>query len=114
MTREKPININAASDEITEIAQMLQMSPYYFSRLFKQSTGLTPHQYLLKCRIEQVKQLLKTTDLSLATVATQVGFVDQSHLARHFKRQVGILPSQFRAYGKNVLTNSRNIQDERA
>lgn len=53
----------AQNPSITEIAQMLQMSPYYFSRLFKQSTGLTPHQYLLKCRIEQARHLLKTTNL---------------------------------------------------
>jgi AraC family transcriptional regulator len=97
---------------ITEIAQTLQMSPYYFSRLFKQSTGLTPHQYLLKCRIDQAKRLLQTTDLSVATVATQVGFVDQSHLARHFKRQVGVLPNHFRTCGRNVLTNSKNLQDD--
>ncbi len=103
----------AQNPSITEMAQMLHMSPYYFSRLFKQSTGLTPHQYLLKCRIEQAKQLLKTTNLSIATIATQVGFVDQSHLARHFKRQVGFLPSQFRADGKNILSNGRNIQDDR-
>lgn len=86
----------AQNPSLTEIAQMVQMSPYYFSRLFKQSTGLTPHQYLIKCRIEQAKRLLKNTNLSLANIALQVGFVDQSHLARHFKRQVGTLPSQFR------------------
>jgi AraC family transcriptional regulator len=97
---------------VTAIAQILQMSPYYFSRLFKQSTGLSPHQYLLKCRVEHAKKLLKTTNLSIATIATQAGFVDQSHFARHFKRQVGILPSQFRTHSKNVLADSRNIQDE--
>lgn len=104
----------AQNPSITEIAQMVGMSPFYFSRLFKQSTGLTPHQYLLKCRIEQAKQLLRATNLSIATVATQVGFVDQSHLARHFKRQVGISPSQFRTHGRNVLTDSSNIQDDQA
>lgn len=87
----------AQNPSITEIAQQVGMSPFYFSRLFKQSTGLTPHQYLIQCRIEQAKQLLKTTNLSISTVATQVGFVDQSHLTRHFKRQVGVPPSQFRA-----------------
>ncbi|MBD2771358.1 helix-turn-helix domain-containing protein [Iningainema tapete] len=85
----------AQNPSLTEMAQMVQMSPYYFSRLFKQSTGLTPHQYLIKCRIEQAKRLLKTTNLSIAKIAQQVGFVDQSHLTRHFKRHVGVPPSQF-------------------
>lgn len=107
------INAHAAQNpSITEIAQMVQMSPFYFSRLFKQSTGLTPHQYLLKCRIQQAKQLLKTTNLLLATIATQVGFVDQSHLTRNFKRQVGVTPSQFRAYSKIVPISSRFVQDD--
>jgi AraC family transcriptional regulator len=93
------INAHSAHNpSLREIAQTVQMSPYYFSRLFKKSTGLTPHQYLIKCRTEQAKRLLKTTNLSIANIAAQVGFVDQSHLTRHFKRQVGVLPSQFRTY----------------
>lgn len=91
------INAHSAQNpSLMELAETVQMSPYYFSRLFKQSTGLTPHQYLIKHRIEQVKRFLKTTNLSIADIAAQVGFVDQSHLARHFKRQVGVPPSQFR------------------
>lgn len=91
------INEHAAQNlSLTDIATIVQMSPYYFNRLFKQSTGLTPHQYLIKCRTEQAKRLLNTTNLSIANIAQQVGFVDQSHLARHFKRQVGIPASQFR------------------
>lgn len=88
---------SAQNPSLLEMAQLVQMSPYYFSRLFKQATGLTPHQYLLRCRTEQAKRLLKTTNLSIANIATQVGFIDQSHLARHFKRHVGVPPSQFRA-----------------
>jgi AraC family transcriptional regulator len=81
---------------LLEMAQQVQMSPYYFSRLFKQSTGLSPHQYLISHRIQQTKRLLATTKLSIAEIAAQAGFTDQSHLARHFKRQLGVPPSQFR------------------
>ncbi|WGV26857.1 helix-turn-helix domain-containing protein [Halotia branconii] len=81
---------------LLEMAQQVQMSPYYFSRLFKQSTGLSPHQYLIAHRIQQTKRLLTTTKLSIAEIAAQAGFTDQSHLARHFKRQLGVTPSQFR------------------
>ena len=91
--------IHERSDQnlsLLEMAQEVQMSSYYFSHLFKQSTGLSPHQYLISCRIQQAKQMLMTTALSIAEIAAQVGFVDQSHLARHFKRQFGVPPSQFR------------------
>lgn len=79
------------------MAEIVQMSPFYFSRLFKQSTGSTPHQYLLRYRTFHAKQLLKTTNLSIAAIADRVGFADQSHLNRHFKRYMGMPPSQFRA-----------------
>lgn len=87
---------SAQNPSLMIMAEIVQMSPYYFSRLFKQSTGFTPHQYLLKCRTDRAKQLLKTTNLSIADIANQVGFVDQSHLNRHFKRHFGVSPSQLR------------------
>lgn len=87
---------SAQNPSLMMMAEIVQMSPFYFSRLFKQSTGFTPHQYLLKYRTEQAKQLLKTTNLAIADIADQVGFVDQSHLNRHFKRHFGVSPSQLR------------------
>lgn len=78
---------------LAELAQAVQMSRYYFSRLFKQSTGLTPHQYLIHCRVEQAKQLLLQSQLSIAEIAYSVGFANQSHLNRHFKRLLGITPA---------------------
>lgn len=92
------INENLTQNiSLATMALMVQMSPFYFSRLFKQSTGLTPHQYLIKCRIEEAKQLLRISNLSMAAIAIEIGFADQSHFTRHFKRYVGITPSQFRA-----------------
>ncbi|NJR48347.1 MAG: helix-turn-helix transcriptional regulator [Leptolyngbyaceae cyanobacterium CSU_1_3] len=80
--------------KLTELAAIAQLSPYYFLRLFKQTTKVTPHQYILRCRIEQAKVLLQQSELSLAEIATQVGFCDQSHLTRYFKRLLGVTPKQ--------------------
>ena len=80
---------------LKELSNVVQMSPHYFSKLFKQSTGNTPHQYVIKCRIERAKYLIRQGELSLAEIATRVGFVDQSHLHRHFKRLVGVTPKTF-------------------
>ena len=71
------------------------MSPNYFARLFKQTTGITPHQYVIRCRIERAKELIQRGNLPLIEIATQVGFLDQSHLNRHFKRLVGVTPKTY-------------------
>jgi AraC family transcriptional regulator len=78
-----------------ELAQLVQLSPHYFSQLFKQSTGLSPHQYILRCRIERGKTLLLKGGASIAQVAKIIGFTDQSHFHRHFKRLEGITPKAF-------------------
>ncbi|HEY9606689.1 MAG TPA: AraC family transcriptional regulator [Allocoleopsis sp.] len=80
--------------KLIELAAIVQMSPYHFLRLFKQSMGVTPHQYILQCRIEKAKCLLQHGELSIADVAARVGFCDQSHFTRYFKRIVGVTPKQ--------------------
>ncbi|MBD2102405.1 helix-turn-helix domain-containing protein [Leptolyngbya sp. FACHB-261] len=79
---------------LVELAGIVKLSPYHFARLFKQSTGLPPHQYQIKCRIDRAKDLLKT-NLALADIAQIVGFSSQGHLNYHFKRLVGITPKAF-------------------
>ena len=80
---------------LAELANLVQLSPYHFARLFKRSTGLSPHKYLLQCRIDRVKQLLIARKLSLAEIACLVGFSSQGHLNYHFKRLVGVTPTAF-------------------
>ncbi|MEG3920007.1 AraC family transcriptional regulator [Microcoleus sp. POL10_C6] len=82
---------------IAELANLVQISPYYFSRLFKQSIGVTPHQYVTQCRIEKAKQLLKRQDLSITYISEQVGFHDQSHFSKTFCKIVGLTPNKYRA-----------------
>jgi AraC family transcriptional regulator len=80
---------------LTELAAVVHMSPSYFSSLFRHSTGLAPHQYVIQCRIEQAKQLLVQNKLTIAEIAHTLGFAHQSHLCRHFKRLVGVTPKVF-------------------
>jgi AraC family transcriptional regulator len=77
------------------LATIAHMSPSYFCRLFKQSTGLSPHQYVIQCRVDRAKQLLQQRELSIANIAYCLGFTHQSHLSHHFKRLVGISPKAF-------------------
>lgn len=89
------IQAHLAEDiSLKDIASELGMSQYHFARLFKQSTGYSPYQYLIKCRIENAQQLLTQTQ-QIAHVALQVGFASQSQFGRHFKRLTGVTPKQF-------------------
>ena len=68
------------------------VSVSHFSRAFRQSTGLSPHQWLLKRRVDQAKSLLRDRTLSLSDVALSCGFGDQSHFTRVFTKLTGITP----------------------
>src|SRR6266436_236448 len=81
---------------LSELAAVAYLSPYHFARLFKASTGFAPHQYVIGRRIERAKLFLSTTNWSLTAIAHAVGFAHESHLALHFKRLTGLLPSAAR------------------
>jgi AraC family transcriptional regulator len=82
--------------KLADIAHLTGMSPFHFSRLFKQSTGLSPHQYLLQQRIERAKQLLKQTDQSILDIALACGFSSHSHLSRKFRQLTTMTPKAYR------------------
>jgi AraC family transcriptional regulator len=91
------INDNLAEDlSLRDISSIIHVSPYYFSRMFKRSTGLSPHQYLLRRRIEVAKQLLLRKNSSILEISQQVGFASQSHFIKVFRKYTGATPKNYR------------------
>jgi AraC family transcriptional regulator len=81
---------------LAELASVANISPTYFASLFKQEMGISPHQYVIRQRVERAKVMLMKTDLAIADIALQVGFSSQSHLTQQFKRLTGMTPKQIR------------------
>lgn len=75
------------------LSSLAGLSPHHFARAFQQSLGMPPHQYLLRRRLDHVDRMLCETQLPLSQIAAAVGFADQSHLTRHFRRLTGLPPS---------------------
>ena len=86
----------ASPVSLQELADSAGVGIRQFTRVFREATGRSPHQYLLHRRIEQSKVLIRE-GLPLADVALQCGFCDQSQLTRTFVRQVGTTPGRFRS-----------------
>jgi AraC family transcriptional regulator len=78
------------------LAQEVGMSRYHFSRVFKESMGLSPINYIVRQRIERAKKLLTETELPIADIALQAGFSGQSHFTTFFRKLVGVTPRSFR------------------
>jgi AraC family transcriptional regulator len=82
---------------LTILAGIACLSPYHFSRSFKQATGVRPQRHVIQRRIERAKRLLRQTRQPLALIAQEAGFADQSHLTQMFRREMGMTPGRFRA-----------------
>ena len=81
---------------LAEIADVARMSPHYFSRAFRQSTGRPPHRYVMDRRIERAKTLLSNKNLPLVDVGLSVGFQNQSHFTALFHKRTGLTPKAYR------------------
>ena len=81
---------------VREVAAACQLSPRHFARLFRITFGLSPHTFLVERRIEGLKKLLLSTDISLADAAVEVGFADQASMSRCFRHVVGASPGAWR------------------
>lgn len=77
---------------VTEIAQACALSRSHFSRMFKESTRMSPQQWLREQRVMKSRELLKTSTMLLAEIALECGFCDQSHFCRTFVKAEGMTP----------------------
>ena len=92
------IGDNLAEDlSLGQLAAVVDISPHYFTELFKQSTGQTPHQYVLFQRIDRAMKSLNRIDRSITEAGVEAGFPNPSHFARVFRKLVGMSPSRFKS-----------------
>ena len=82
--------------QLSTLAEVADTNLYHFARAFKQTVGESPHQYVLRRRIEHAKELLCDPEISVIEASVRTGFVDQSHFSKVFRRLVGTAPTHYR------------------
>jgi AraC family transcriptional regulator len=84
------------SISIEKLAELTELSSFHFSRVFKQSTGMTPLQFVIRERMLKAQRLIRETSRSLIEIALEVGYTSPSHFAQVFRRTTGMAPTEFR------------------
>ncbi len=111
-TAKKYIEKNFAEPlKLKDIAAKVHLSEIYFHNRFSQVVGVSPHQYLIHCRIENAKKLLWNTEISICDVAERCGFGSQQYLNKVFKKETGLTPA---AYRKRFLEKHMSSRKEDA
>jgi AraC family transcriptional regulator len=87
---DRPFSLESLADEAG-------LSPYHFSRMFKQSTGSSPSEYFIQLKIAKARRLLRETEMNIVSIALDLGYASPSHFARVFKRQIGVTPREYRS-----------------
>ncbi|MGG1365553.1 AraC family transcriptional regulator [Priestia megaterium] len=86
----------AESITLDKLTRLSNLSSSHFINSFKQTLGVTPHQYLLKIRIERAKEKLQRSSLPLSETAYELGFTGQTHFSRYFKKITGMSPLKWK------------------
>lgn len=81
---------------LDDVSRNMNLTPYYFSKLFRQETGSTFMEYLTGLRIDKAKQLLRNQELSIKEIGISVGYSDPNYFSRIFKKVQGVTPTEFR------------------
>lgn len=97
--KHKLLKVSEASVSIEDISNEICVSSFHMIRQFKKEIGLTPHQFQIQCRIRKAQKLL-LSDKSIAEVALDTGFCDQSHFVKNFKKIVGMTPASYQKVAK--------------
>ena len=84
---------------LAELSALVHMSPYHFARLFKRSTGVPPHRFVVRRRIDEARALLAARAVPIAEIARLVGFRTPSHFTTTFRRITGTTPGAYRSSG---------------
>jgi AraC family transcriptional regulator len=91
--------VHARIDEdltLEEMAASVDLSIAHFSQMFRKATGQSPHQFVLRHRVERANDILRTADLRVLDVAVACGFKTQQHFARVFRQMCGVSPTEYR------------------
>lgn len=81
---------------LAQLGAVVYMSPFHFARLFQRSTGLPPHRYVVRARIDHAAELLAAPEPSIAQISRMVGFRTPSHFSTVFRRLTGVTPHEYR------------------
>jgi len=92
-------NLRQPKLRLAELSALVHMSPFHFARLFKRSTGVPPHVFLVRRRIDEARALLATQTVPVAVIARSVGFQTPSHFTTTFRRFTGMTPTAYRSGG---------------
>lgn len=104
------IRENLSADiTLAQLAATVGMSPHYFAKLFRQSTGRAPHQYVLMRRIDFAKERLRDSRRSVIEIGLDAGFPNPSHFARVFRKWVGVSPSDFRSESRATYSTDSHV-----
>lgn len=81
---------------LDEVSKIVNISPYYFSKIFKERTGKNFIEYLTNIRMEKAKELLSTTEYSMKEICCMCGYSDPNYFSRSFKKNVGVTPTEYK------------------
>lgn len=107
-TAKEYIQNNYSRDiSLDDVSRTVNISPYYFSKIFKEETGEGFVEYLTGIRIEKAKELLNTTEYSMKEICSMVGYADPNYFSRSFKKNVGVTPTEY----KDGKPSAERIED---